>query len=144
MINNSMELDFRSWFEAHEAKKQKVSSLIDGHGLIMFFTRGADLFGAPEESRMVFAKMKTPDEETTTGWGDEANFAAFDLLKALTGDKVENLFGKKDLSKIKVIDKDKAEEMLMKSDAKTDPLTQIMRVHHGKDGAGMIKLKDKK
>lgn len=141
-----MELDFRTWFEAHEGKKQKVRSLIDGHALIMFFTKGEGIFGAPEESRLVFAKMKNPDDDMSDGWQDEANFAAFDLIKALAGDKVENLFSTKDLGKIKVIDKDKAEEMLMNSEVEkmTQTIGNALKATHGKDGAGMIKLKDKK
>ncbi len=104
-----MELNFKNWFEENQDKKQKVRNLLDGQNMIMFFTKDQSIFGCPEESRLVFARMMSPDED----WDDDANFSAFDLLKTLAGDQVENLFSKKDLTKIKVIDKDKAEDMLI-------------------------------
>src|SRR5581483_4126086 len=73
-----------------EARHNKVKSIIDGKNLIMFFKKNGSIFGAPEESRIVFARMKNPDE-TPDDWDDEANFNAFDLIKALSGDATENL-----------------------------------------------------
>jgi hypothetical protein len=141
-----MTLAFKSWLSEEEAKQQRVRNIIDGQNLILFFTKDNGVFGAPEESRLVFAKLKIPDDETPTGWEDDASFAAFDLLKALGGERVQNLFSKKDLGKIKVVDKDKAEEILMKSPVHkmTQAITDALKIRHGKQGAGMIKLKDKK
>ena len=120
-----------------------MRNLIDGQNLILFFTKNNNVFGAPEESRLVFAKLKEPDTDMPDAWGDEANFAAFDLMKALLGDKVQNLFGKKDLGDIKVIDPEQAEKLLMKNKQPTMKPTDNLRVIHGKHGADMLKLKDK-
>lgn len=139
-------LHFRLWLEDKEAKHDKVRNLIDGQNLILFFTKGDDLFGAPEESRLVFAKMKNPDDDMPDGWADDANFAAFDLLKALAGDQVENMFGKKDMKKIKVIDPDEAHSRLMKAPTNiVKTVTDVLKtIGHSKHGANMLKLKDKK
>lgn len=141
-------LQFRLWLEDKESKQDKVRNLIDGQNLILFFTKGGNLFGAPEESRLVFAKMKDPepDDDMPVGWANDANFAAFDLMKALIGDRVENMFGKKDMKQIKIIDPENAHSMLMKSPNNivktvTDALKTI---GHSKHGANMLKLKDKK
>jgi hypothetical protein len=139
-------LHFKVWLEDKESKQDKVRNLIDGQNLILFFTKGDNLFGAPEESRLVFAKMKSPDDDMPDGWADDANFAAFDLMKALVGDRVENMFGKKDMKQIKIIDPEDAHSMLMKSPNNivktvTDALKTI---GHSKHGANMLKLKDKK
>jgi len=123
-----------------EEKEQKVKNLLNGQNLILFFTSGNGIFGAPEESRVIFAKMKSPDQDTAEDWVDDANFAAFDLAKALQGKETENLFGIKDLDSIKIIDRDKAEKMLMKCpDAGETP--ELERPHD-EDGANVIKLKD--
>lgn len=133
---------FKDWFEVNESRKHKIRNLVDGHNFIMFFTKDNGVFGAPEESRLVFAKMKTPDEETPDGWADEASFAAFDMIKALAGDKVQNLFSKKDLKKIKIIDRNAAENILLNLPGSC-PCQDVMKVGHDKEGAGIIKLKDR-
>lgn len=81
---------------------------------VFFFKKGEDLFGAGEESRVVFAKMKHPDEELPSGWKDEANFTAHNLKKSISGEPAQNVFSCKDLNKIKILDKDKIAEHLHK------------------------------
>lgn len=139
-------LCFRLWLEDKEAKHDKVRNLVSGQNLILFFTKDGNLFGAPEESRLVFANMKSPNEDMPDGWADEANFAAFDLIKALVGDRVENMFGKKDMKQIKIIDPDEAHSMLMKSPNNlVKTVTNALKtIGHSKHGANMLKLKDKK
>jgi len=137
-------LHFRVWLEDKEDKKNKIRNLIDGQNLIFFFKKGDNIFGGPEESRLVFAKMKSPDEDMPDNWADEANFAAFDLFNALQGNQVMNMFGGKDLNDINVISPEEAEQKLMKSHDKEKPKTTKLTITHGKHGAGMLKLKDKK
>ena len=138
-------LNFKVWFESKEEKKNKIRGLLDGQNLILFFKKGDSLFGAPEESRLVFAKMKSPDEDTPDGWADDANFAAFDLMKALMGDRVESIFGKKDLKAIDVIEPEEAENMLMQTpDVVKNIITNFKPIKQSKYGLGMLKLKDKK
>lgn len=138
-------LCFRLWLEDKESKHDKVRNLIDGQNLILFFTKDGNLFGAPEESRLVFANMKSPNQDMPDGWADEANFIAFDLMKALIGDRVENIFGKKDMKQIKIVDPDEAHSMLIKSPKKIKHTIDTLKtIGHSKHGANMIKLKDKK
>lgn len=139
-------LCFRLWLEDKEAKQDKIRNLIDGQNLILFFTKDGNLFGAPEESRLVFANMKSPNQDMPDSWADEANFVAFDLMKALIGDRVENMFGKKDMKQIKIVDPDEAHSMLMKSPKNKvkHAIDTLKTIGHSKHGANMIKLKDKK
>jgi len=125
-----------------EDKESKIKTLLDGQGLILFFKKGKDIFGASEESRLIFAKMKTPDEDVNDDWLKEAIFMALNLKKALLGKEVESTFSTKDLKSIKIIDRDDAEKLLKKqpsSDKQVD-----YEPPHDEDGAGVIKLKDKK
>lgn len=102
--------DFRNimdlWDEAtaHQKKKNKLKDLIQGNGLILFFKKGKTVFGAPEESRLAFARLK---EE-----GHDGTFIAFKLDDALKGKSVKEEFGKDQLSEIKIIDEDEAEKLL--------------------------------
>lgn len=93
-------------------KSDKVNKILDGQNLILFFTKGNGIFGAPEESRIVFSKMKTPDDDDMN-WG-QSKFSALDLIKVLAGNVQQSFFSHQDLPQIKVIDRDNAEDQLMK------------------------------
>lgn len=123
-------------------KRGKIKSLLDGQNLIMFFSKDNRFFGAPEESRIVFAKMKNPegDEDMPDNWEEEANFMAFDLMSALSGKNTQNIFSAKDLPLIKVLDRDHMEKHLMQCPDDPDQSIAPAKV----DNIGMINLKDKK
>ncbi|NIQ13979.1 MAG: hypothetical protein GTO02_06135 [Candidatus Dadabacteria bacterium] len=91
-------------------KQNKVKDLIDGKGLIMFFRKGNSIFGAPEESRIVFARMMNPDEDYAI---DDDRFPACDLAQSLNGNPDESLFSAEDMPKINIITRDEAENELM-------------------------------
>lgn len=97
-------------------KSNKIKNLLDDKGLILFFKKGNDIFGAPEMSRILFSKMKNPnpiDDEDQEDLGDDAKFSALNLMKALTQPQVEDdIFSNQDIPKIKVIDRDDAENQL--------------------------------
>jgi hypothetical protein len=101
------------WDEAleREEKEKNLHKLVNDQNLIMFFTNGEKLFGAPEESRVIFARMKSPDILNTLG--DDTDFIAFDLAKAITGENGETLFNKENLNNIKIIDKEEIENLLL-------------------------------
>ena len=42
-------------------KLEKIKDIIDGN-LVLFFSKDDEFFGCPEESRLVFAKIKNPEE----------------------------------------------------------------------------------
>ena len=122
-------------------RENNVQAIIDGNGLIVFFLKDGDVYGAPEEGRLVFAKMKNPDEEDEEDWATEASFAAFRLKDALEGREIARVFQQKDLKTLKVISQEKAVELLT-TKKKTTP-AKLNKVH-GKDGAGIIQIKDRK
>lgn len=100
-----------------EAEKS-VDDLLNRHGLILFFKKDNDYFGAPEESRVIFAKLKDEDDDDpmNPGFRDEAKFMGMNLMKSMFGgpeDSVQTLFGIKDLPKIKVCDRDEIIKQIM-------------------------------
>lgn len=104
-----------TWDEAaDQAAKDQIKSLLDGGDLIFFFKKGDDLFGSTESSRVVYATMLNPDEETPKNFVKDANFSAVDLHKALEGFTVRKMFDHKDLKKIKVMDSDDVYKLLVK------------------------------
>lgn len=108
--------------EIFEAEKS-ISDILDRQGFILFFKKGNELFGAPEESRVIFAKLKSDDDDDpmNPGFRDEAKFSGINLIKAMHGnpeESIENLFGLKDLPQIKVCDRDDVIQQLLKGQKK--------------------------
>ncbi len=138
-MSESDTLDFIEWLRFEEAIDDGINELIDGRGLILFFKKGNEVFGAPEESRIMFARMKQPRQDDEAGSPMDGGFLAFNLLKSLMGDPSPNMFGSGDLNKIHVIDRDDAEKHLktkVKDDDKKTPgghplrmvLTRMIRI----------------
>lgn len=114
--------EFRSlmdrWDHFVESNKS-LSELIDDHGLILFFKKDKEVYGAPEESRLIFAKLKTDkeDDPMQPGFLKEARFPAIKLSKLKSNgeeDSKEVVFGAEDIKKIKVIDREEALKLLEK------------------------------
>lgn len=95
-----MATTFREFIE-----NQDIDNILNSSSLVLFFTKDGDIFGAPEESRVVFARMKNPDDAK---WQKEASFVALNLFKTLLGEPTKSVFGANDLKSLKVIDRDKA------------------------------------
>ncbi len=100
----------------NQLRLEKVRTMIDGN-LVLFFTKDDEHFGCPEESRLVFAKLKNTDEDTDKSWTDEAAFLALNLSKALSGEDEDEeppkkLFYKKDMDDMKIIDREDLEKIL--------------------------------
>lgn len=90
--------------------KLKAKVLLEDNGLVFFFKKDKNLYGATENNRLIFARMKNPDKEDKE-WAKEASFTALDLEnKELS----KNIFTKKDLEKIEIIDQESAEKQLQK------------------------------
>jgi len=98
------------WDESESSVK--INSLIENNDLVLFFRKDGTIFGTPESGRVTFARMKNPDEDTSKGWLDEANFIAFDLKKAMEGQKVQRVFGYKDVKNMKIIDEEEVKKKL--------------------------------
>jgi hypothetical protein len=115
-------LSFRDFLDDWDIQLENIDSmndLLDKHELILFFKKGDDYFGAPEDSRVVFAKLKTDteDDPMMPGFRQEARFPAFNLVKFLSNDperSTESVFGIKDLPKISVCTREEAVDNMMK------------------------------
>jgi hypothetical protein len=130
--------------EEKKNKKDDVKKLLDGKGYILFFKKDNDLFGAPEESRILFSKMKNPDDDDMD-WGEnEEQFSAMNLLKALQGEDQPDLFSQEDIPQIKVVDRDEAENHLCNCpDSCPCKNLEIPQKKPSRFGINMIKLKDR-
>jgi hypothetical protein len=105
------------WDEAVD--RQQIQDMIEGNNFVFFFKKKDEVFGAPEESRLTFAKMKNPDEDTPKEWAKDATFAAINFNRAIQGEKVKSVFGFDDLKEIEVVERDEAIEKLVKIADKT-------------------------
>lgn len=110
-----------AWDEQVEKDQQEkqVRNLVDGKGLLLFFKFDGDVFGAGEDGRVVFARIKNPDKDEKE-WGKDASFSALNLTKTVSGEQTSSIFGSKDLDKIKVIDRDAAVKALCKEELDGD------------------------
>jgi len=106
------DMRFKNWIILENEIDNRVNELIAP--FVFFFKKENEIFGAGEDSRVVFAKMKHPDEDMPSGWKDEANFSAHNLKRSVIGDPSQNVFSSKDLKKINILDKDKVSEILHK------------------------------
>jgi uncharacterized lipoprotein YehR (DUF1307 family) len=144
-FSDTMKPFIKIWLENEDNEKQ-IKTLLGGQEFVMFFQKGDSLYGGTEDTRLTFAKIKHPDEETSDEWVKDANFMAVNLTKSLKGTKVHNLFSKKDIKDIKIIDQDEAEKLLLKQ-AKNKKISadKIEPVKDDEDPTmNTIQLKDKK
>ena len=108
--------DFRSLLDLWDNVKDKFNKkwLMEDNDLIFFFKKGDVIYGASENSRLTFARMKNPEKEDKT-WVKDATFSAYNLQEK---EPNETVFGKKDLEDIKIMDQEKAEKELNKKGKK--------------------------
>jgi hypothetical protein len=126
--------DRQRLIEAIQEKKNKIKAMIEGGPMILFMKHkdSGDIFGADEPARVIYARMKNPDDDSPPGWADQANFMATNLCKLLNGggEGIETVFGKKDLKKLNVIDdKDDLIDQLVNSIKGGDGSKKIVIVH---------------
>ena len=79
-----------------------------------FFDFEGSVYAGPEESRVIFAKMKHPDATVNHQWKKDANFSGTKLEDMQS----ERIFSAKDLKKIRVIDQGKAMNTLLEKGKK--------------------------
>lgn len=121
-------MEFKKWMIMEDDRKHEIESLLDQ--FILFFQKDGEVYGAGEDSRVVFAKMKHPDDELPTNWEEESSFSAHNLKKILNGEQGYHLFRKSDLKSIKIIDREDAVKKLDKEEPKSQP-TQISIIKMG-------------
>jgi len=111
------------WDEASAVmkKREKIATLLGTNELVLFFKKNNEVYGSPEEGRLIFARIKNP-EPGDEKWVDEATFSASNLSKAIKGEEVEQIFGSKDLKDIKIMDEDTALTELAKQTKNVDDI----------------------
>jgi len=92
--------------------KLKIKQLIRDE-LTFFFKLEDEYYGCPEDSRLIFAKLKIPDEDYVPSWDEDAAFIAFNITRGIKEDNIpKRLFYKKDIKKMKVVDPNEIEKIL--------------------------------
>ena len=96
-----------------QEKRDEINNMLNSHGMSLFFKHSGNIFGAPEDGRIIFAKLKS-DEEEEPGFKDQAHFIAMNLLKSMMGeDPSESMFSLKDIPQIQVCDRDEVVEKIL-------------------------------
>lgn len=95
-------------------KWDKAVEVLSENDLCLFFKKDGDIYGATENSRITFARMKNPETKEDKEWKKEATFVAYDLGKTEGDKKSTSIFNDKDVAELKVITIDQAEKELEK------------------------------
>ena len=107
-------------------ERKQIEAMVEGNDFVLFFTANGEIFGAGEDGRMTFARMKNPDDEDGD-WMADASFSAYNLRRAIKGEAAEAMFNEKDLSKIKIIDRDEAIDKLVEGSDKIRPENKVKK-----------------
>jgi hypothetical protein len=89
-----------------------IKSIINDNELIMFFKKDDEYYGISEDGRIVFAKLKSSDDDVAKGWKDEASLTACNISKMISGEHSQSVFNYNDLKSIKVVDEKEVIEKL--------------------------------
>jgi hypothetical protein len=120
-------LDSWDQYLAEEDRQNKIRSIVDSPNLVLFFVKDGTIYGAPENSRVIFARLKSKGDEDGEKWKKDADFMAINLSSLVGEDKIsQSVMGKKDLKKIKVIDKEEAERRLKKEPKETKVISIVV------------------
>jgi dGTP triphosphohydrolase len=108
--------EFRELLDIWDNNKEKLDAkcLLEDNGLVFFFKKDNKIYGATENNRLAFARIKNPEKEDKK-WADEASFTAVDLEDSNLS---KNVFSQKDLENIEVIDQEEVEKKLEKKGKK--------------------------
>lgn len=99
-------------FKEFYKKDKELNDFINQKELILFFKKDKEIFGCTEDSRIVFAKLKNPDDEDMKNCRNEAKFQAYNLSKSSLNNSIETNFSFKDLKNIKVINQEDINKLL--------------------------------
>ncbi len=104
-------LSFHRFREDYRSERMK--SILASPGIVLFFKKGGMVYGAPEDSRVLFARMRSRDDEDDAEWKKNASFTAFNLSSTLdSGHLSQSVFQNADLGDIEVIDREEAARLL--------------------------------
>lgn len=100
-------MNFRPFIQ-QQLRSERLDELEGDEDMSFFFKKGDEIFGAPEESRVTFARLKNPDEDADKSWAADAAFYALSMDRKIEGEQAQRMFTKKDLPAIHVISKEEA------------------------------------
>lgn len=112
--------DFRELMDKWDA----ASRLFKESDLCLFFKKDGTVYGATEDGRITYARMKNPESKEDAEWAKEATFSAYDLDKSSSGEKVKSVFRSDDMKDIKVVTQDEAEKHLEKKGKKMPSISE--------------------
>lgn len=88
--------------------KDRIKNIIGSGQFIMFVKKKSDndIFGTDEDGRLMFAKMKNPDDDEVLpdGWEKEGSFSCTNLSQLVNGIPTQTIFGHKDLKDLEIVD----------------------------------------
>lgn len=109
-IHSRLGEEFQKFIDAwdeyceEDNKLNQINMLVDGQSFVMFFRYNGDIYAATEPNRVVFARMKHPDDgETPPQWLEDANFMAVNLTKTILGSPTQQMFKSKDIDQIEIV-----------------------------------------
>ena len=88
--------------------------LFEENDLCLFLKKDGVIYGATEDSRITFARMKNPESKEDKDWAKEASLAVYDLEKSQDGKKVMALMGSDDVKGLVPMDLEEVERELKK------------------------------
>lgn len=121
-------MDTWDTFLLEQDNENAIKNIIDNNELIFFFKKDKEYFGTGEDGRIVFAKMKNPDDAMPEGWEKEANFTVCNLSKMVKGEKSQNIFNYKNIKNIKVVDQEKIIKKLSSETAESGKKISDMKI----------------
>jgi hypothetical protein len=104
--------NFRELLDTWDKNQEKLNNkvFLEDNGLVFFFKKDKKLYGATENNRLIFSRMKNPEKEDEK-WAKEATFSAIDLENKELN---KHIFSNKDINEIEVLDQEKVEKKLEK------------------------------
>ena len=92
--------------------RSKIMQAMNGNELCFFFVKDGGVYGGPEDSRMSFARMKSPDPGEEM---DDGDFMGISLDDILGDSPVHRLFGKPDIDDLEILDQETAADRALKN-----------------------------
>ncbi len=84
--------------------------------LCVFFKKNGSVYGATEEGRITYARMKNPESKEDISWKKDAVLILYDLEKESEDKRI--MIKSSEISKFDLISQDKAEKILKKKGKK--------------------------
>lgn len=122
--------------------QENLKNYLDNQGLIIFFKKDGEIYGGNESARVVFARMKHPDEEYDKDWKKQASFSATNLEKLVQGEPSSHMFDQDDMKNIKIIDQKDVLKALSGKSLKPTGMIKIMKFSFFNNGPSNLSRKD--